>query len=120
MYEYEAEIERIVDGDTVDVDIDLGLHVHVHERLRLKGIDTPEIFGVKKDSVEYQAGVEARDFLGKLIPPGTRVKVRTVRDRKGKYGRYVADVIVTDPDDGSVINVGELLVDRGHAEVSNG
>lgn len=120
MYEYEAIILRVVDGDTVDADIDLGMNVHVHERLRLKGIDTPEVYGVKKDSAEYAAGMAASEFLKKLIPPGTLVKVRTVKDRKGKYGRYVADIIVSDPDDGSVINVSDHLVENGHAEVSNG
>ena len=43
MYEYNAKILRIVDGDTIDVDIDLGCGVWIHkERVRLEGIDTPE------------------------------------------------------------------------------
>lgn len=43
MYEYNCNIVRVVDGDTVDVDIDLGFGIWVrNERVRLYGIDTPE------------------------------------------------------------------------------
>ena len=38
MYEYFAELRRVVDGDTVDVTIDCGFNMHVKERVRLKGI----------------------------------------------------------------------------------
>ena len=44
MYEYRCKIVKIIDGDTVDVDIDLGFGVWMHkERIRLYGIDTPEL-----------------------------------------------------------------------------
>lgn len=36
--------------------IDLGFYVELRERVRLAGIDTPEIFKVKKDSEEYKKG----------------------------------------------------------------
>ena len=40
---YQAELERVVDGDTVDVTLDLGFDVKLHkQRGRLHGIDTPE------------------------------------------------------------------------------
>ena len=43
MYEYKCELDRVVDGDTVDVDIDLGFGVWLKkERVRIMGIDTPE------------------------------------------------------------------------------
>ena len=42
MYEYNAIVERVVDGDTVDLRIDLGFSVWISERCRLIGIDTPE------------------------------------------------------------------------------
>ena len=39
MYEYNATIRYIVDGDTVDVDIDLGFDVWLRgQRIRLFGI----------------------------------------------------------------------------------
>jgi len=48
MYEYQATITNIVDGDTFDMDIDLGFNIHVHERVRLLDVDTPEKFGEEK------------------------------------------------------------------------
>ena len=42
MYEYRAEVLRVVDGDTVDVLIDCGFSTFRKERVRLFGIDAPE------------------------------------------------------------------------------
>ena len=42
MYEYQAELTRIVDGDTLDCIIDIGFSVFVKKRIRLYGIDTWE------------------------------------------------------------------------------
>ena len=42
MYEYQAELTRIVDGDTLDCIIDIGFSVFVKKRVRLHGIDTWE------------------------------------------------------------------------------
>ena len=36
MYEYNAIVKNVVDGDTFDLDIDLGFHIHIHERVRLQ------------------------------------------------------------------------------------
>ena len=42
MWEYQAEILRVVDGDTVDARIDLGFKVHYNVRVRLHGLNAPE------------------------------------------------------------------------------
>ena len=40
---YNAILERVIDGDTIDVTLDLGFDVKLHkQRCRLAGIDTPE------------------------------------------------------------------------------
>jgi micrococcal nuclease len=52
-YRYRARLGRVVDGDTIDVLIELGFYVTLRERVRLEGIDTPEIYRVPKDSEEY-------------------------------------------------------------------
>ena len=49
MYEYNAIITNVVDGDTYDVDIDLGFHIHIHERIRVLDLDTPEKRGAEKE-----------------------------------------------------------------------
>ena len=43
MYEYKFELDRVVDGDTIDVDIALGFDVMLKkQRIRLHGLNTPE------------------------------------------------------------------------------
>ena len=43
LYHYKAKIDRVVDGDTVDVSIDLGFDMHSRQRVRLWGINTPNV-----------------------------------------------------------------------------
>ena len=42
MYEYDATLVRVIDGDTYVLDIDLGFYVHTVQHVRLAGIDCPE------------------------------------------------------------------------------
>ena len=42
MYQYKAELIRVIDGDTVDAMIDCGFSTFKKERIRLYGINTPE------------------------------------------------------------------------------
>ena len=37
-----TEINRVLDGDTIDVTIDLGFDLFKKERVRVAGVDTPE------------------------------------------------------------------------------
>lgn len=91
MYQYQAEIAKVIDGDTYEIDIDLGLGVWVRgERVRLYGVDTPEVYGVKKDSEEYQRGKAASDFVKTLVKKGDLAIIETLKDEKEKYGRYLA------------------------------
>ena len=43
MYEYRCTVTRVVDGDTVDAEIDLGFDIVFKSRIRLFGVDTPEV-----------------------------------------------------------------------------
>ncbi len=112
MYEYKATLIKVVDGDTIDIDIDLGMKISYRIRARLMGINTPETYGVKKESDEYKAGMAAKQRLIDLLsinPDG--FVVRTHKDRKGKYGRYLVDVYVDEDNK----HVNEILVEEGHA-----
>ena len=42
-----SSLEKVVDGDTIDVNIDLGFDVCTKQRVRLLGIDTPELTFLK-------------------------------------------------------------------------
>jgi len=107
-YWYHTHIIRIYDGDTVTAaDIDLGLRANFVTTLRLAGINTPELRGVSK-AVKLK-GLEARDRLMDLTL-GKRIIVETVKDKTGKYGRYLATLFI-----GST-NVNNLLIREGLAE----
>ena len=43
LYTYKATVERVIDGDTLLVRIDLGFRTTIQERVRLRGIDEPEM-----------------------------------------------------------------------------
>lgn len=91
MYQYNAFIEKVVDGDTFEINIDLGLSIWVHgEKIRLYGVNTPEVYGVKKGSAEWEAGKKASDFVKSILKKNDPVVVETMKDQKGKYGRYLA------------------------------
>ena len=107
-YVYRARVERpedIYDGDTITVVIDLGFYIHFGElTLRLHGINAPELRGAEKE-----AGRRARDWLRERLA-GREFIVQTIRDRKGKYGRYLAIIWL----DG--VNINEEMVRLGLAE----
>ena len=65
MYEYNAKVLRVVDGDTVDVLIDVGFSTFKKERVRLHGINTPECR--TRDLEEKKKGLAAKDRLETLI-----------------------------------------------------
>lgn len=83
-----ARVIEVVDGDTVDVRLASG----AKKRVRLIGIDTPEVYG----GVEC-GGPEASSSLKKVLPRRTRVKLvsdtsQDLKDRYGRLLRYVTKV----------------------------
>ena len=105
MFEYKCKLVRVIDGDTVDIDIDLGFGVWLRkQRIRMYGIDTPEIR--TKCEVEKEFGLKVRDTLREKILR----KVVTVQCHElDKYGRLLIDVFC----DGS--NVNNWLIDEKYA-----
>jgi micrococcal nuclease len=74
----------VYDGDTFTFEIDLGFDIKVTSKLRLYGIDTPEMRGSDKE-----LGKIVRDYVRDEI---LDKDVEVVVHKKGKFGRYVADV----------------------------
>lgn len=70
--DYGAQVLSVIDGDILWLDIDCGFGVWTKQKVRLRGIDTPEL--------ETAAGVQARDFVG------------VTTTKPDKYDRYLADV----------------------------
>ena len=117
LYVRRAKIVRLVDGDTVDVDIDLGMAITTRQRLRLFGINTPEVRGPEKAS-GHAATQHLADLLVEFRHEGEwDLVVQTYKDKKGKYGRYLADLIGVE-EDGNPVNLNERMVTDGHAVVA--
>lgn len=107
MYTYKATVNSIYDGDTIRVDIDLGFGIIFRDQsLRLLGIDTPEVRGE-----ERLQGLLSRSFVEKRIPVGSVIKIVTQRDRKEKFGRYLATVYYGEESK----NLNEELLNSGMA-----
>ena len=95
MYEYGCQVNRVVDGDTVDVILDLGFSILHKCRVRLYGIDTPE--SRTRDLDEKARGKLASKFLADAINNGKKVVLRSkLKDSKGKYGRVLGEIVVDD------------------------
>jgi len=112
MYEYKCELDRVVDGDTVDVDIDLGFGIWLRkERVRVMGIDTPE--SRTSDPIEKIFGKAASARLKELIEHDCilcTTKDRSGEDDRGKYGRVLGDFRLSD---GRMAT--DVLIEEGHA-----
>lgn len=85
---YRAEIERVVDGDTIDVTIDLGFSILHKTRLRLFGVDAPE--PRTKNPEEKALGIAAAEYVEEWLRQFDDIYVRTIKDKGGKYGRMLA------------------------------
>jgi len=88
-YEYEGTLVRVIDGDTIQVDLtqDIGLSIRVTVRweLRLNGCNAPER--------ATAAGPAATHFVETWwATHRAPFVVRTYKDKREKYGRYLADV----------------------------
>ena len=102
---YNATLERIIDGDTIDVTLDLGFNVKLHkQRCRLAGIDTPE--SRTRNLEEKALGLKAKERLKELCIGSFKIQSLGT----GKYGRILAIPYTEDNQD-----VCQMLVNEGHA-----
>ncbi|EPG65765.1 DUF1016 N-terminal domain-containing protein [Leptospira wolffii] len=83
LFAFKAFLEKVIDGDTISVNIDLGFHVFIRKRLRLRGLDAPEL-GTKK-------GVTCKKFVESQLRDCSFLLIKTYGS--DKYDRYLADVI---------------------------
>lgn len=99
-YNYQAELIRVIDGDTVVLNIDLGMNGYRKASYRLYGINAPE------------HGVPATKALRGFLEDPT-ISVMTVNTYKAdKYGRYMVEILLTYTD-GSTCNVNKKLLELG-------
>jgi micrococcal nuclease len=95
MYEYKATVKRVIDGDSLVLDIDLGFYMFMNEtKIRLYGLDTPEMNS--EDPLLRLQAVLATRYLYDNLPVGSKVTIKTILDKREKYGRLLATIITQD------------------------
>ena len=114
-YNYRVvEINRVLDGDTIDVTIDLGFDLFKKERVRVAGVDTPE--KRTRDLEEKALGIDATNWLkekleGALAGDDDLVIRTELVGGVGKYGRLLGWLYLGD---GS-LSLNEAMIEEGYA-----
>ena len=114
-----TEINRVVDGDTIDVTIDLGFDLYKKERVRVAGIDTPE--KRTRDLEEKALGIDATNYLKKkledTIAGDEELTIRTeLKGGMGKYGRLLGWLYIGE----DTLSVNETMITEGYAWAYDG
>jgi len=114
-----VEINRVLDGDTIDVTIDLGFDLYKKERVRVAGVDTPE--KRTKDLEEKALGLDATNWLKEklegAISGEDELAVRTeLVGGVGKYGRLLGWLYIGDAE----VSLNEQMIEEGYAHAYDG
>ena len=114
-----TEINRVLDGDTIDVTIDLGFELYKKERVRIAGVDTPE---KRTRNLEEKAlGIDAtnwlKDKLESTIAGNDQLFIRTeLVGGVGKYGRLLGWLYIGD----NTVSINEEMIGEGYAHPYDG
>lgn len=125
-YTYAVSIDpaAVYDGDTVtEADIDVGFRIRTTQRLRLLGVDCPEIRPRNADGkrtaadleAERKAAIAARDFVRAWIRDHTELVVETRRDKiaTDSFDRWLARIHGTKNGQQTCLN--DELLEQRHA-----
>ena len=109
-----TEINRVLDGDTIDVTIDLGFDLYKKERVRIAGVDTPE--KRTRNLEEKELGIHATNWLKEkldgAIDGSDELSITTeLVGGVGKYGRLLGWLYIGDGD----VSLNEQMIDEGYA-----
>lgn len=113
LYFYKAVLERVVDGDTIVAMVDLGFHTWKKVTIRLIGIDAPETRGGTEESKAQ--GEAAKAWLQQILP-STFYMSSTKLD---SFGRSLAILYASEWDAAAGTSIQALMVQAGHAVISN-
>lgn len=106
-----AEVIRIIDGDTFDVRAQIWVGHFIETRIRINDLDTPELRG--KCEAERQHAEEAKLALSDLLQDG-RIVLTDIQN--GKYaGRVLARAQTPEG-----IDVSDFMIDQGLGRTYDG
>lgn len=108
---YEAKLLSVHDGDTISVEIDLGFELKFTDKIRFFGLNAPELKMRNENNklVENPAGTKTLEIVKEFLPIGSTIVVETIKDKKEKYGRYLANIYAMR--DGEQVNVNKFLLE---------
>lgn len=111
MFEYNAKVIRVVDGDTIDAMVDLGFSTFKKVRIRMHGIDAPE--SRTRDLEEKKLGLAAKTRLIEMLEESNNEFI-LISHGVGKFGRCLGEIFFGD------VKLNDLLITEGHAVEYNG
>ena len=114
-----TEINKVLDGDTIDVTIDLGFDLYKKERVRIAGVDTPEkrTRNLEEKALGLDATEWLKDKLEGAINGDDDLIIRTELDGGvGKYGRLLGWLYIGD----ATVSLNEKMIDEGYAWAYDG
>lgn len=113
LYHYKFYITRVIDGDTFAGDLDLGFGiVMLHKRLRLFGINTPEIRGSNKEE-----GLAVKAFVEDLLSEHEFIIIRSAEKSFDSFGRLLCEVFYKDPACNTWESLNALLLQTDRADI---
>ena len=114
-----VEINRVLDGDTIDVTIDLGFDLFKKERVRVAGVDTPEkrTRDLEEKALGYDATNWLKEKLEGAVAADDDLVIRTeLVGGVGKYGRLLGWLYIGDAD----LSLNEAMIEEGYAWAYDG
>lgn len=128
LYTYAAEVLRVTDADTFKLNIDVGFSTKMQHKVRLRGINCPELKTKKGEEAKkfVEKELQVGEFQDKRVKKnGKRAKsivvIRTYRS--GKFGRYIVDLwyLKGETNKEVILQKGKLLnqvlLDKGFARL---
>jgi micrococcal nuclease len=114
LFQYEAEVIRVVDGDTIIASISLGFDTYVKKTIRFQGFNAPE--SRTRDLEEKKRGLAAKDRVIEILKENDN-KFLLKSHGVGKYGRCLGEIFVETLGDDSLQ---KTLINEGHGVEYNG
>lgn len=114
MFEYACKIENVVDGDTLDIVMDLGFNIILRERVRLLGVNTPEVFGPKACDAGKAASAFTKQWVAdQQTKSGHFLYTSDKYNAREKYGRCLGRISFVSEAGVEVLN--DALIAKGWA-----